>query len=690
VGFFYFILSIMINFTQFIRDNLLFVEIFIVTCLFFSYFLKEKEVHPVKRAINGLMLVFVFGVPIFFTSVTRSVFEVNKMLLLRFVSLAVLALWVVKTLLVDYGKDYPSELHKGKPYYRLLGIKWYKTGLEIPMLFWLIVNVASTILSDNVFVSIIGAYDRWEGLITVFNYAFIVMVFAKQVDSIRFFYWMLFSFIVSASMSATYGIVQSNGIDFMRWSADATARAFGSINNPVHYGPYVGMMICLTFGYMLNVKHFQNTMNKWAFHFLYILSFVLTLITYDAMFLSWGRGTWLGLQGALTFFLLFSNKSFIDNTKFRYFMDFLFTVVLVGLVYVIFLFHFYEILPLLAWAPIGLLVTAYSYFIIKNKTVWNLLDRILLIALTYIMQIISVSFTHFIIYNLLLLSIYMVHVFHYKEKSVLLKNKLIFLLLFCFGYIVAAPTIKDFGIMFIFLGVLFVAYMIKASSLVEKNVGLPITISIKAVRNVTIGVLVLLSFLLIPRTTIYLDNFGSGDLDLKVLKTAAGKVKSYSSEAIGEKSARVSMWKSGITWGLDNPILGTGVDTIKEKYPSYRRIEYARREGGHNLTPDRLHNEYVNTFAATGFLGLIGRYLLVIGFYAYMIVSYLYKNKNKPSFYLIAATFAGFIFYQGQVLFNFGVVATSSITYMLMGLGLAIGYYGFGNNLSTNMDANNE
>ncbi len=667
---------------EFIRNNLLLVEIFIVTCLFLSYFFTEKKVHPVKRAINGLMLVFVFGVPIFFTSETRSVFEVNKMILLRFVSLAVLGLWVVKSLLVDYDKQEEDPAHQGKPYYSILGIKWYKTGLEIPLLFWLIVNVASTILSRNIYVSIIGAYDRWEGLITVFNYAFLVMVFAKQVDSIRFFYWMLFSFIFSASMSATYGIVQSNGIDFMRWSADATSRAFGSINNPVHYGPYVGMMICLAFGYMINIKNFQDSMSKWSFHSLYLFSFVLTIITFTAMFLSWGRGTWLGFQGALTFFLFFSGRSFIEDTKLRYYADIIMTTMIVGLTYIMFLFNVYQVLPLIAFVPIIMLVAGYAYLVIKNKGFWNLLERVHIIALTYIMQIISISLTHFFAYNILLLGIYLIHKLVYKENSVLLKNKLIFLLLICFGYIVASPSIKDFGIMFIYLGIMFLAYVVKLLPMFDTESISEIIVSPKTVNIITVIILVLISFYFVPKTTIYANNFGHKQLQLNVLNTAKGKIGSYSSEAIGDKSARMSMWKSGITWGLDNPILGTGVDTIKEVYPAYRRVEYARREGGHNLTPDRLHNEYVNTFAATGLLGVIGRYVLVIGFYLFMIIGYMYQNRSKPSLYLIAATFAGFVFYQGQVLFNFGVVATASFAYMLMGLGLAIGYYGFGNTVS--------
>ena len=669
----------MINFTEFIRNNLLLVEIFIVTCLFLSYFFTETKVHPVKRAINGLMLVFVFGVPIFFTSATRSVFEVNKMILLRFVSLAVLALWVIQSLLVDYGKEHPA--HKDKEYYSVLGIKWYKTGLEIPLLFWLIVNVASTILSRNIYVSIIGAYDRWEGLISVFNYAFLLMVFAKQVDSIRFFNWMLFSFIISASMSATYGIVQSNGIDFMRWSADATSRAFGSINNPVHYGPYVGMMICLAFGYMINIKSFQSSMGKWSFHFLYLLSFVLTIIIYTAMVLSWGRGTWLGFQGALTFFLLFSNNTFISDSKLHYYIDFLLTTVLIGMLYILLLFHVYAALPWFAWPIIVLFLTLYSYMVLKNRSIWNYLERICIIAIAYLMQIISASLTAFIIFNLLLLGIFFLHKIHYKEKSILLKNKLIFLLLFCFGYIVASPNIHDLGVMFIYLGVLFVAYVLKLLPFTNKNSLMEIYISPKTINIITIIILVLISFYFVPKIKIYENIIGQHQADSNVEIQAKSKVASYA--AATEQNARGSMWKSGIKWGLDNPILGSGVDTIKEVYPSYRRVEYARMEGGHNLTPDRLHNEYVNTFATTGVLGFLCRYVIVIGIYAYMIIGYMYKNKNKPSLYLLSATFAGFVFYQGQVLFNFGVVATASFDYMLMGLGLAIGYYGFGNKLTS-------
>jgi putative inorganic carbon (HCO3(-)) transporter len=624
------------------------------------------------------MLVFVFGVPIFFTSATRSVFEVNKMILLRFVSLAVLGLWVIQALLVDYGKEHPA--HKDKEYYSVLGIKWYKTGLEIPLLFWLIVNVASTILSRNIYVSIIGAYDRWEGLISVFNYAFLLMLFAKQVDTIRFFNWMLFSFIISASMSATYGIVQSNGIDFMRWSADATSRAFGSINNPVHYGPYVGMMICLAFGYMINIKNFQSSMSKGTFHFLYLLSFVLTIITYTAMFLSWGRGTWLGFQAAITFFLLFSNKSFIDDSKFWYFLDIIFTAVVVGVIYVVFLFNIIDKISLLFLFPIVLLAIMYIYIIIKKSSIWNLLDRVSIIALAYIMQIISVSLTHYFVYNFLLLGIFIIHKLHFKDESILSKNKLIFLLLFCFGFIVASPTIKDFGIMFVYLGISLVAYVLKLLPFTNKNSFSEIFVSPKIINVTTIIILIFISFYFVPKTTVFENSFGQTQKQLNVLATAKGKIASYATATEG--NARMSMWKSGITWGLDNPILGSGVDTIKEVYPSYRRVEYARREGGHNLTPDRLHNEYVNTFATTGFLGIVGRYLLVIGFYVYMIIGYMYKNRNKPSLSLIAATFVGFIFYQGQVLFNFGVVATASFDYMLMGLGLAIGYYGFGNKLT--------
>ncbi len=656
--------------TQFIRDHLLLTEILIVVSLFCTYFFTETKVHPVKRAINGLLLVLIFGIPIFFTSITRSVFEVNKMLLLRVTTLLIMGLWTWKSLLVDYDATDVDPAYADKPFYSFLGIKWYKTGLEIPMLVWVVVNILSTIFSRNIYVSMIGAYDRWEGIFSVLNYVVLVFIFAKLVDSLRLFYWIFFSFIVSASMSAFYGIFQMNGIDFMQWSADATSRAFGSINNPVHYGPYVGMMILLVFGYMIQVKFFQDRVKSWQFHSLYFMAFVLTSIVYYAMFASWGRGTWLGFQGAITVFLMFISQVFLDKTKKQYFLDFFITLGMVGLIYVMFLFNMVQIKPLITIPFLLVVAGAYGFWVYREKGVLNLVERFSIIALAYTIQLVSTNEWMFLVYVSLLAILYWAHKRTYQEESIFVKNKMIIVTLVGFGFIPLSPNTSDFLMFLLFValgyGVVLAYHKIKDRSLVIVGGGLLVC---------------LLAILFIPQHALVkkFSSSSSSEKSLNVLNVAKGKTATYKSEAVSGKSPRMSMWKSGIAWGLKNPLLGTGPDTIKEMYPFYRRVEYAKLEGGYNLTPDRLHNEYVNTFASTGFLGLISRYVLVIGTYLYLMLGYLYKNRKNPSFFLMLGTLAGFLFYQGQVLFNFGVVATTSLNYMLMGVGLAIGYYGLGN-----------
>jgi len=659
------------QFTQFIRANLFLIEILIVCSLFLAYFVTETKVHPVKRIINGLLLVLIFGIPIFFTSVTRSVFEVNKLLLLRVTTTLSIVFIFIRALLVDYDKKNEAMIYKDRDYYEVFGVKWYKTGLEIPVLIWLIVNVASTLLSRNLYVSIIGAYDRWEGLITVFNYTILLFLFTKIVDNIRFFYWIFYSFITSASLSAIYGIAQSNGYDFMQWSADATKRAFGSINNPVHYGPYIGMMILLVFGYMIQVKHFQKKMPKILYNFLFLISIILTLIIYYAMFTSFGRGTWLGFQGALTFFLLFISKLFISKNRKVFFIDVLSTIAIVGVFYINFLFRVYTVAPVLVISIVSVIFLIYSIWVISQKNLINLIERFVVIYLAFSIQLIATNWNYFFVYMVLLIFLMVIHGYLYKEDSIFLQNKLIVFILFCFAFLLVAPTIVDFFILIIFFVSLYfinIAYKEFKDKTMTKLLG-----SI---------VMIALFFFLIPKLSLYTTIIESSKDSVKntnLQQTAKSKVGSYAHEATGSYSPRISMWLSGIRWGLENPLLGTGPDTIKEMYPFYRRVEYARREGGHNLTPDRLHNEYVNTFATTGFLGLIARYILVFGIYGYLIIGYLFKNLKKPSYYLILSTFCGVLFYQGQVLFNFGVVATASLNYQLMGLGLAIGYYGFGN-----------
>ena len=130
------------------------------------------------------------------------------------------------------------------------------------------------------------------------------------------------------------------------------------------------------------------------------------------------------------------------------------------------------------------------------------------------------------------------------------------------------------------------------------------------------------------------------------------------------------MWKSAFPWIKDQPILGPDW-TIKYYYPKYRRPEYGKLEGGHNFTPDRLHNEYLNTLATKGILGFIIHYIVFIGGTTLMLLTFSNKTSQANQ-YLIVGLIGGAFVYLGQVMFNFGVVATLVYFYIFIGLGMAI------------------
>ena len=191
-----------------------------------------------------------------------------------------------------------------------------------------------------------------------------------------------------------------------------------------------------------------------------------------------------------------------------------------------------------------------------------------------------------------------------------------------------------------------------------------------------LGFLVLFAFVIImPRIPSYTNALFKSNLkSLKALRIVNSKLGNYSQDAL-QGTARTSMWKSAVPWFKDYPILGSGLDTIKYMYPTYRRSEYGILEGGHNYTPDRLHNEYLNTLASKGSVGFISYYLILILGWVILILKGLQKQLQSPYRYIIIATLTGMLIYLGQVLFNFGVVATLVLFYIYMGLGLALNQF---------------
>ncbi len=143
---------------------------------------------------------------------------------------------------------------------------------------------------------------------------------------------------------------------------------------------------------------------------------------------------------------------------------------------------------------------------------------------------------------------------------------------------------------------------------------------------------------------------------------------------------RKIVWKGAVDLGLKNPLFGTGVETFAYSY-------YLVRPKEHNLTSEwdylynKAHNEYLNYFATTGFIGLVAYFFLLFSFFknAGMVVFSRSKsitfNKYKSedeTYGLQKALFAAWCTILVTNFFGFSTTTINVFFYLIPGLFLLV------------------
>lgn len=649
----------------------------------------------VNRIYLSLCYTIIFGVTLFFSTATRSVFEVNK---LGIVKIAISILGILFFYDHLFGQNKWFFNHKKN--------KWFNLSL---LLVWLS-NILSTVFSKNITVSIYGSYDRWEGIITTTFYLFMIYLISnkKGLTNATNIIWAI---IISGALSSLYGIVQSYGLDIISWSLDPSMRVFGSINNPVHYCAIMGMCTPLIIGQLfytvnkntdqaINFSQFliiifyyivvglitqlitlKHNSLEWIALFILVLGapyiyygilcikkpshqnilnilFNSLILVIYAAYLSYSRATWLGITAATG--LMFSITLFtkLELSKREFLLTTFGCLTFTMASYLVFLFNLYTISNTMQIGSIIALILTVGLIVYPFKTNKFLLN-IMSIGLLLSAQFYTTTYaSSMILMAFMILCIY-------KKSS----------------HIFNLPT-HLIAIIIIFMNVQFVTisfihflnFLILLTSIIisEKTSRFNTPFGTSKIFQWKLATIVLIAFIIIsPNIYLWSTKNSSNISNSKILvQQASKKINSFQSIAI-EGSARSSMWKSSFPWIKDYIFLGSGLDTIKFYYPKYRRPEYGKLEGGHNYTPDRLHNEYLNTLATKGIVGFITYYLIFIGGSFISLLLFI-KNKSNQHQFLIVGLIGGGLVYLGQVLFNFGVVATLTYFFIFISLGIAL------------------
>ncbi len=125
---------------------------------------------------------------------------------------------------------------------------------------------------------------------------------------------------------------------------------------------------------------------------------------------------------------------------------------------------------------------------------------------------------------------------------------------------------------------------------------------------------------------------------------------------------RKVVWKGAIDLGLMYPYFGSGTETFAYAY-------YFTRPAAHNLTSEwdfiynKAHNEYLNYFATTGFVGLSAYMLLIIATFILFWRYYKSENENKDMI-LVASLMLGYITILVTNFFGFSVSTIQILFYL--------------------------
>ncbi len=169
-------------------------------------------------------------------------------------------------------------------------LKISRTPFDLPLLLFLLSQIAATLLSIDRHVSLFGYYSRFHGgLASTFSYIILFYVFVSYFkDKVNELNRILAFTLGSGFLVSLYGVFQRLGIDKDIWIQDVQNRVFSSLGQPNWLAAYLSVLAIITFNLFLNERKKQK-----------IIYLVLGLLFYTVIIFSKSRsgfaGFWFGL-----------------------------------------------------------------------------------------------------------------------------------------------------------------------------------------------------------------------------------------------------------------------------------------------------------------------------------------------------------------------------------------------------------
>lgn len=183
---------------------------------------KSLDYYHLIVEINLIFLII--SVP-WFIDLRLSGVMIGKLAVMQFFSGVILLTWLVK-------------------FFFSPQIKFFRSKFDLPFLFFLLISLAATVFSKNPYLSLVGAYYRYEGLITFINYLFLFYVAVNFLNE-EAIWRILKASVFTGGLIGFYGLMQHLNRDLVGWGAYDTQRVFSTFGNPVYLGAYTATLLPL-------------------------------------------------------------------------------------------------------------------------------------------------------------------------------------------------------------------------------------------------------------------------------------------------------------------------------------------------------------------------------------------------------------------------------------------------------------
>lgn len=257
-----------------------------------------------SRMCDGVMeaawLAAIVVVPIFFNIYSSRIFEPDKIVVLRTLSLLMLGAWIVK--LIEQGEI------------RWNNFEWkgsiLKTIRSIPMLLPVVglalIYIISTLFSVTPRISFWGSYQRLQGTYTALSY---LIVFAALIGNLRRkeqIERIVTAIILSSLPVSLYGILQRISIDPVPWGGNVSNRIASNMGNSIFVAAYLIMVIPIGVGRIIqSLTAILHDEDKLWNHIIQASIYIFIVsVNVIAVIMSGSRGPFLGLMAGMVLLVL--------------------------------------------------------------------------------------------------------------------------------------------------------------------------------------------------------------------------------------------------------------------------------------------------------------------------------------------------------------------------------------------------